>query len=81
MNLAKNSSALLAINVYILQMHLWEPFLWVASWLPSLAPTIIRNSVTHGRIFHPEYTQVGNSFEILTYPLYVPRNKQVWLSY
>ena len=51
--------------------------MWLSSWLPSLAPSIIRNSVVHGGVFYPEYSQVGRSYEILTVPLYVPRNKQV----
>ena len=58
-------------------MRLWEPFLWLASWLPSMAPAIIRHSFEQGGVFYPEYTQVGKSYELLTAPLYVPNNKQV----
>ncbi len=61
------------------QMYLWEPFLWLASKIPPIAPFIIRNSLLHGRIFYPEYTQVGKSFEIITAPLYVPLNAQVMM--
>ena len=34
--------------------------------------------MVYGGVFYPEYSQVGKSYEILTVPLYVPRNKQVY---
>ena len=65
------------VNVLFVQMHLWEPVLYLSSWVSSLAPRLIGTSVAYGGVFQPEYTQVGKSFEILTYPLYMPQNKQV----
>ncbi len=32
--------------------------------------------MTYGKIFGPSYTQVGRSYDLLAYPLYVP-NKNV----
>jgi len=57
-------------------MRLLEPFLWVASWIPSLTPSIMRLTFNYGGIF-PAYNRVDVSYGVFIPPPYFPNNNQV----
>ena len=70
------SSFMYQITMHV-QMYLWEPLLWISSSFTSHAPAILDGAMTYGGIFSSAYSQVGRSYQLLAYPLYVPENAQV----
>ena len=60
---------------FLPQMRLLEPFLWVASWIPTLTPFIMKLAFGYGGIF-PAYNRVDISYSVFVPPPYFPNNNQ-----